>query len=59
MSDATTKPHPLSDAPDVIIVTKVTSMCYACREPITEGVKAIWRRTHGVRHETCDHPVPV
>ena len=57
MSDAptTTDPHPLADAPDVIITTWVTSMCYACRQPIPEGVKALWRRTNGVRHDGCSH----
>ena len=48
--------HPLADAPDVIIEsTKVIVMCYVCRKPIPEGVGAIWRRTHGNRHETCEH----
>jgi hypothetical protein len=59
MLNATPKaPHPLADAPDVIITTKVTSMCYACREPIPEAVEALWRRTNGVRHYECKHPEP-
>lgn len=54
----TTNRHPLADAPDVLVTVNVTSMCYACREPIPEGERAIWRRTHGNRHETCKHPEP-